>query len=138
MFISTLLDVLKKVETSFSIRVESKLPIQFIHLPKKKDPSTFKRFTLVAESIDTIKLAWYALNQYTPDIFIDTTGCAFTYLIAKLAGCKIVAYVHYPTVSTVSTECIVRRVRRECLYYSLSRVESVFVLMLVSFELTFF
>jgi hypothetical protein len=114
MFISTL-DVLKKVEKSFSIKVESKLPIQFIHLPKKKDPSTFKRFTLVAESIDTIQLAWYALNQYTPDIFIDTTGCAFTFLIAKLAGCKIVAYVHYPTVSTVSIESIYTYSLLECL-----------------------
>lgn len=33
---------------------------------------------------------------------MDTTGCAFTFLVAKLARCKLVAYVHYPTVSTVS------------------------------------
>jgi len=51
--------------------------------------------------LDTIKLAWYAINAYTPHIFIDSTGCAFTFIIAKLvAHCKIIAYVHYPTIST--------------------------------------
>lgn len=45
--------------------------------------------------------------MFTPHVFIDTTGCAFTFLVAKLARCKIVAYVHYPTVSTVSLVCIV-------------------------------
>jgi hypothetical protein len=58
--------------------------------------------TLVAESLDTIKLAWFALNIFSPQIFVDTTGCAFTFLVAKLARCTLVAYVHYPTVSTVS------------------------------------
>jgi hypothetical protein len=33
---------------------------------------------------------------------MDTTGCAFTFLVAKvLAGCKVGTYVHYPTISTV-------------------------------------
>ena len=36
-----------------------------------------------------------------PHIFIDTTGCAFTYFVARvLGGCKVGAYVHYPTIST--------------------------------------
>lgn len=33
-------------------------------------------------------------------VFVDTTGWAFTYPLAKLAGCRVVAYTHYPTVST--------------------------------------
>ena len=33
-------------------------------------------------------------------IFVDTTGWAFTYPLAWLAGCKVVAYTHYPMVST--------------------------------------
>lgn len=32
---------------------------------------------------------------------MDTTGCAFTYLVARIVfGCKVIAYVHYPTIST--------------------------------------
>lgn len=33
-------------------------------------------------------------------VFIDTTGWAFTYPLAKLVGSRVVCYVHYPTVST--------------------------------------
>lgn len=33
-------------------------------------------------------------------VYVDTTGWAFPYPIAKLAGCKVACYVHYPTVST--------------------------------------
>ena len=33
---------------------------------------------------------------------MDTTGAAFTCLVAKvLAGCKVGCYIHYPTISTV-------------------------------------
>ena len=57
---------------------------------------------MIAQSLDTIYIAWSALISYTPQIYIDTTGCAFTFLLAKiLGGCKVVAYVHYPTISTV-------------------------------------
>jgi len=48
-----------------------------------------------------MKLAWYALSVVTPHVYIDTTGCAFTFFVAKiLAGCKVGTYVHYPTIST--------------------------------------
>lgn len=33
-------------------------------------------------------------------VFIDTTGWAFTYPLAQLAGCRVASYTHYPTVST--------------------------------------
>lgn len=33
-------------------------------------------------------------------VFVDTTGWAFTYPLAKLAGCRVACYTHYPTVST--------------------------------------
>lgn len=50
-----------------------------------------------------MRFAYKALLANTPDVFIDTTGCAFTFLVARvLAGCDVAAYVHYPTISTVS------------------------------------
>ena len=32
--------------------------------------------------------------------FIDTSGWAFSFPLARLAGARVLAYVHYPTVST--------------------------------------
>ena len=59
------------------------------------------RFSLVVESWGTMMLAYKALERKLPHIFIDTTGCAFTYVVARiLGGCQVVAYVHYPTIST--------------------------------------
>jgi len=46
-------------------------------------------------------LSWNALKEFVPDIYFDTTGHAFTFVVARfLAGCHVAAYVHYPTIST--------------------------------------
>lgn len=56
---------------------------------------------MIVESWGTMNLAWCALNVIPPHVFFDTTGCAFSYLVARvLAGCKVATYVHYPTIST--------------------------------------
>jgi alpha-1,2-mannosyltransferase len=51
-----------------------------------------------------MRLAYKAIQLSSfsmPHIWVDTTGCAFTYLVASvLFGCKVLAYVHYPTIST--------------------------------------
>ena len=55
---------------------------------------------MILESWNTARLAYHALNTVNPHVYVDTTGCAFTFLVAKLlAGCRIGAYVHYPTIS---------------------------------------
>lgn len=47
-----------------------------------------------------------------PDWFIDTTGCAFTFTVARLLyGCRIMAYVHYPTISTDMLQLVWERRR---------------------------
>lgn len=56
---------------------------------------------MIGQSVASMKLAYQALHFVTPDIFFDTTGCAFTFIIAKIfASCTIGAYIHYPTIST--------------------------------------
>ena len=36
-----------------------------------------------------------------PDVFVDTSGYAFTFPLFKMFGkCKVGCYVHYPTIST--------------------------------------
>ena len=84
-------------------------PVQLVSLEAHKhylNPSPY--LSLVLESWGTMKLAYHALRLYymqasaTLDVFCDTTGCAFTFLVVKwlLPACQILAYVHYPTIST--------------------------------------
>lgn len=60
-----------------------------------------------------MKLAYRGLCRLTPHVFVDTTGCAFTYLVARLLfGCdQVVAYVHYPTISTDMLKLVFERRR---------------------------
>ena len=95
---------IQNVQRQFGITLPSILQVHFVHLHTHKHllftkPNT--RFTMMVESWNTILLAYYALHQVTPHVYIDTTGVAFTFLIAKiLCNCKVGAYVHYPTIST--------------------------------------
>jgi len=94
-------DLFEHVKSRFSITIPSSLPLGFVHINDTNLTSDTRRFSMIAESIQTMKMAYHALCRLTPDIYIDTTGCAFTFLVASLlAGCKVGAYVHYPTIST--------------------------------------
>ena len=96
--------LLQQVQDRFSIKlVDTKLQILFVHLHQHAhwlQPA--KRLSLLVESYGTVALAKVALQKspVLPDWWIDTTGCAFTFLIAWLWKCRILAYVHYPTIST--------------------------------------
>lgn len=50
-----------------------------------------------------------AVSSFRPDVFVDTTGWAFGYPIARAAGCRVVSYVHYPTVSSEMVARVSRR-----------------------------
>jgi alpha-1,2-mannosyltransferase len=97
-------DVRQHVLDRFSLSLSARLSLSFVHL---NDHAHLLRparsFSLLVESLGAMQLAYIALRRSTstPDIFIDTTGCAFTYVPAVLLfGCQVLAYVHYPTIST--------------------------------------
>ena len=93
---------IQNVQKQFAITISSTLRIRFVHLHVHKHLLFTKptRFTMIVESWNTILLAYHALRQVNPHVYIDTTGYAFTFLIAKIFGnCKVGAYVHYPTIS---------------------------------------
>ena len=58
-------------------------------------------------AIECFALSIFAYNIPFPNIFSDTTGVSFTYLISKCFGCINIPYVHYPTI----TEDMFRKVR---------------------------
>ncbi|KAL7107619.1 hypothetical protein ACP275_06G066700 [Erythranthe tilingii] len=72
-----------------------------VHLYKRKwvEETTYPRFTMIGQSLGSVYLSWEALCTFTPLYFFDTSGYAFTYPVARIFGCKVICYTHYPTIS---------------------------------------
>ncbi|XP_050211199.1 GDP-Man:Man(3)GlcNAc(2)-PP-Dol alpha-1,2-mannosyltransferase isoform X2 [Mercurialis annua] len=76
-------------------------PPMVVHLSKRKwvEETSYPRFTMIGQSFGSIYLAWEALCKFTPLYYFDTSGYAFTYPLARIFGCKVICYTHYPTIS---------------------------------------
>ncbi|KAK3833815.1 MAG: hypothetical protein JOS17DRAFT_682804 [Linnemannia elongata] len=114
-------DILERVRTRFNINLDPSL-VGFEFLKKRFwiEDAKWPRFTLIGQSIGSIILGWEALKCVVPDIWIDTMGYAFTYPAARLfGGCQVVAYVHYPT---ISSDMIGRVASRESGYNNANEV----------------
>ncbi|GAX18690.1 alpha-1,2-mannosyltransferase [Fistulifera solaris] len=116
--------LLQQIQERFDLLISKQLQIQFVHLHAYAhylQPAP--RLSLLVESYGTMRLAMAALESTQsplPDWFIDTTGCAFAFLVARLLyGCKIMAYVHYPTISTDMLQLVWER-RRNAYNHSLA------------------
>ncbi|KAJ7532229.1 hypothetical protein O6H91_14G078300 [Diphasiastrum complanatum] len=96
-------------------------PIRVVKLERRKwvEADTYPRFTLIGQSFGSIILAWEALMKFTPLVFFDTTGYAFTYPIVRACGCKVVCYTHYPT---ISSDMLSRVIRRTSMYNNNSTI----------------
>lgn len=96
--------ILERATERFNIKIPvAQLALEFIPLRSRPwlADTSYKSFTLLNQSLGSILVGAEALWRYPPDIFIDTTGFAFTYYLAKLGlQAKVAAYVHYPTIST--------------------------------------
>ncbi|KAG5558012.1 hypothetical protein RHGRI_008049 [Rhododendron griersonianum] len=76
-------------------------PPKVVHLYKRKwiEETTYPRFTMIGQSMGSVYLSWEALSKFTPLYYFDISGYAFTYPVARMFGCKVVCYTHYPTIS---------------------------------------
>lgn len=74
---------------------------QVVHLYRRKwiEESTYPRFTMIGQSFGSVYLSWEALCKFTPLYYFDTSGYAFTYPLARIFGCRVICYTHYPTIS---------------------------------------
>ncbi|WVZ16672.1 hypothetical protein V8G54_009654 [Vigna mungo] len=91
-------------------------PPKVVHLYKRKwiEETTYPHFTMIGQSLGSMYLAWEALCKFTPVYYFDTSGYAFTYPLARLFGCKVICYTHYPTISSD----MLSRVRDRSLMYN--------------------
>ncbi|KAK9279254.1 hypothetical protein L1049_012932 [Liquidambar formosana] len=76
-------------------------PPKVVHLYKRKwiEETTYPHFTMIGQSLGSVYLSWEALCKFTPLYYFDTSGYAFTYPLARMFGCKVICYTHYPTIS---------------------------------------
>ncbi|CAO3569185.1 unnamed protein product [Mortierella alpina] len=116
-------DVLDRVRSRFNIELDPSLVgIEFLQKRYWIEDAKWPRFTLIGQSIGSMVLGWEALKRVVPDIWIDSMGYAFTYPAARIfGGCQVVAYVHYPV---ISSDMIGRVASRESGYNNASEVAS--------------
>lgn len=97
--------------------------LQVVRLQRRKwvEASTYPRFTLIGQSLGSMVLAWEALSELIPFLFVDTSGYAFTYVLARAAGSYVACYTHYPT---ISSDMLARVRNRASLYNNHSGISS--------------
>lgn len=103
-------DIIKRVKDHFDIDI--KRPVHFVYLNRRRwvEADCYPILTLLGQSLGSIILGLEALFKFTPDIYLDTMGYAFTLPLFKyLGGCKVGCYVHYPTISTDMIEKVKQR-----------------------------
>lgn len=64
------------------------------------DSKKYPFLTLLLQNLMSIVVALQAAYNIVPEIYFETIGFTFTLPIFKLAGSKVVTYVHYPTISS--------------------------------------
>lgn len=95
-------DILAKASSRFGISFpEGAVQFVFLKMRWLVEPGTWPRFTLAGQSLGSIILGFEAFLHYIPNVYFDSMGYAFTYpLFNWLGRSHVVAYVHYPIVST--------------------------------------
>ncbi|PVU88717.1 hypothetical protein BB561_005730 [Smittium simulii] len=102
--------ILEEVKKKFRIEIDPDFII-IIRLNNLKYVDTsYPRLRLLMQSLGSMLLCFEALSKFTPDIYIDTVGYAFTYpLVQLLFRIKVVSYTHYPTISSDMYQVVASR-----------------------------
>ena len=72
--------------------------IEFVYVSLRAwaEASRYPRLTLLGQSLGSIVLAIEAVVRLPAPVFVDTTGYAFSFPIARyIGGCAVACYVHY-------------------------------------------
>ncbi|KAI8870368.1 hypothetical protein GQ42DRAFT_178626 [Ramicandelaber brevisporus] len=96
--------ILRRAQQRFNLKIDSSRVV-IIHLQRRDwvEARRYPVFTILGETLGSLVLGYEALNRVVPDIFIDSMGYAFTYPLVRYftrGSVPLLAYVHYPTIST--------------------------------------
>ena len=93
--------ILEIVKGQFGVNL---LQDKIVFVPLKSwkflESNSYPKFTLILSSLGSLIPAFEAMQILKPKILIESVGFAFIYPLAKLFGSKVIAYVHYPTISS--------------------------------------
>lgn len=65
--------------------------------------------TLLLQSLGSCVVALEAVLRYRPYLVIESVGFAFTYPVFRLVRARVIAYVHYPTISADMLDGVLTR-----------------------------
>ena len=105
-------DIIARAKQRFGTDIDA-TRVSFVFLNKRGlvEASRYPSFTMLGQAAGSVLLGYEALSGFVPDIYIDSMGYAFTLPLFKiLGGCRIGAYVHYPTISTDMLSRVANRV----------------------------
>lgn len=110
-------EVLVKVNERFGIGYTQKESdrIVFIALSQTSlvSPLTYPILTLLGQAIGQALLGYEAISNLMPDVFVDTSGLAFSFpIVSWFAKIPIVAYVHYPFVQAAMVNSLHARISK--------------------------
>lgn len=100
------LRILLKVRDLFKIDLisDSKIieKLEFIPLRSSSliESRRYPFLTMLFQHLGSIILACEAAYRIVPEVYIETIGFTFTLPIFRFHGCKLITYVHYPTISS--------------------------------------
>jgi alpha-1,2-mannosyltransferase len=86
--------------------------LHFVRIRTRRllEARTWPRLTLLGQSLGSAIVALECFARARVDVWVDTTGAAFSLPIARAAGARAAtAYVHYPTVSTEMLDRVAAR-----------------------------
>lgn len=100
-------EILKHAKERFSIDLRNPYlsnKITFVKLWSHvlTDAKWYPVATMICQCVASIIVGVECVLKLSPDFYIDTTGAAFTYPIFRVVSwpCKVLAYVHYPIISS--------------------------------------
>ncbi len=77
--------------------------LRFVYIRSRPllDAALYPRLTLLGQALGAAACALECVARAAVHVWVDTTGAAFGFPVARwLGGAAVAAYVHYPTVST--------------------------------------
>ncbi|CAF3627446.1 unnamed protein product [Adineta steineri] len=96
-------NIFQHIHQNFDISIEDyKSSITFVYLRSQflLEEKYYKICNLWGRSIGSIIVGFEALIRFIPDIYIDSTGYAFTYpCFYYFASIPIISYIHNPTIT---------------------------------------
>ncbi|CAO4371992.1 unnamed protein product [Caenorhabditis nigoni] len=92
--------ILLKARQRFGIELDpTNVHFIYLHWRTLVEARHYPHFTMLFQALAGLLLSLEAWIRMVPEIFIDSMGYPLSLPTFRLAGSKVVAYVHYPTIS---------------------------------------